>query len=80
MSTKAQFDFDKQLLLLIVYVSYKSLFTIEAIQLKFVKVIIKISPVQGIESGSVTPNHVFDAYTVELMQTRKQRLVAQERV
>ena len=37
--TKAHLDFDPQLLSIIVYVSFKSLFTIETIQLKYVKVL-----------------------------------------
>jgi hypothetical protein len=37
--TKAQLDFDPQLLYIIVYVSIKSLFTIETIQLKSLKVL-----------------------------------------
>jgi hypothetical protein len=40
MCTKAHLDFDPQLLSVIVYVSIKSLFTIETIQLKSVKVLI----------------------------------------
>ena len=86
--TKAHLDFDPQLLSIIVYVCIKSLFTIETIQLKSVKVLKswkipaeKLSRYQGLNLGLQLPimslMHIL-LNTVALMQTWNQRLVALE--
>ena len=64
MCTKAQLDFDGQLLSFNVYVYIKSVFVIEIIQLKSVKSR-KIPNEKFCRIEPATPNHTFDAYTVK---------------